>query len=400
MVSGGGAGNQLPRFRRYRRSNMTYTYSATQNNGRIVSSADGVTGENVSYTYDSLNRLIAAATSVTTRVQWGDSYSYDGFGNLTSKVVTKGTAPQVYPQVNSATNQARMSGDYGFDANGNWLGSGGNQINTWNVENQLISTGGSPSNGAPTYTYDPWGKRVLQYSDARTYGAGGTLYFYSITGQRLGTYQVSYLCSNDPPLQQSVSMYFGRRMLAPVDRLGSVRSNANGHGPIAYYPWGEERTSTPDGTDKFATYFRDVSPGNGVGQDYANARYYNNNFGRFWSPDPAGMTSVDARNPISWNGYTYVWADPINAADPTGRCVIANCLAFQAKQRDQSGAPEGSQEREIDDDDECRNQRHDGYCCGTGRDGGAGEGQLEAGGQAEEERAQEPEKGDRRLVMR
>ena len=38
-------------------------YSATQNNGRIVSSADAVTGENVSYAYDSLNRLIAAANT-------------------------------------------------------------------------------------------------------------------------------------------------------------------------------------------------------------------------------------------------------------------------------------------------------------------------------------------------
>jgi len=43
--------------------NTTYNYSATQNSGRIVSSADAVTGENVSYTYDSLNRLIAAATT-------------------------------------------------------------------------------------------------------------------------------------------------------------------------------------------------------------------------------------------------------------------------------------------------------------------------------------------------
>jgi hypothetical protein len=76
-------------------------------------------------------------------------------------------------------------------------------------------------------------------------------------------------------------------LLAPVDRLGSVRQNGNG--PIAYFPWGEERPgangTTPDGTDKFATYFRDVT-NNGVGEDYANARYYNNNFGRFWSPDP------------------------------------------------------------------------------------------------------------------
>ena len=43
--------------------NMTYNFSATQKNGRIVSAVDGVTGENVSHTYDSLNRLIAAATT-------------------------------------------------------------------------------------------------------------------------------------------------------------------------------------------------------------------------------------------------------------------------------------------------------------------------------------------------
>ena len=40
-----------------------YRYSSTQNNGRIVSSSDAVTGENVSYAYDSLNRLIAAANT-------------------------------------------------------------------------------------------------------------------------------------------------------------------------------------------------------------------------------------------------------------------------------------------------------------------------------------------------
>jgi YD repeat-containing protein len=61
---------------------MTYNYASTKNNGRIVSSVDAVTGENVSYTYDSLNRLIAAAT--TTGAPWSESYTYDGFGNMTS----------------------------------------------------------------------------------------------------------------------------------------------------------------------------------------------------------------------------------------------------------------------------------------------------------------------------
>lgn len=38
-----------------------------------MSSVDAVTGENVSYTYGSLDRLIAAATSGMTSVQRGDS---------------------------------------------------------------------------------------------------------------------------------------------------------------------------------------------------------------------------------------------------------------------------------------------------------------------------------------
>jgi RHS repeat-associated protein len=294
--------------------NMTYNFSATQNNGRIVSSADGVTGENVSYTYDSLNRLIAAATTNPTGPIWGNSYSYDGFGNLTGKTVTQGTAPSALPQVNSATNQARMIGDYGFDANGNWLGMG-SQSNAWNVENQLISNGMVDYGGNPlTYTYDPWGKRVLQYSVGGIYGPTGTIYFYSITGQRLAIYTGQY---PNELTQTSVNMYFGSRLLAPVDRLGSVRQNGNG--PIAYYPWGEERTSTPDGTDKFGTYFRDAT-NNGIGEDYASARYYNNNFGRFWSADPAGKMAANPADPISWNRYAYVSNDPINKTDPLGFC--------------------------------------------------------------------------------
>ena len=323
LTSSASSGSQL--------LNMTYNFSATQNNGRIVSSVDAVTGENVSYTYDSLNRLIAAATTNRTGPIWGDSYSYDGFGNLTSKVPTQGNAPPASPQVNSATNQARMIGDYGFDANGNWLGAGGSQSNTWNVENQLISNGSvDPSGDLLTYTYDPWGKRVLQYgAGASGVPAGGTVYFYSISGQRLGTYQISYVLANDPPLPQSTTLYFGSRLLAPVDRLGSVRQNGNG--PIAYFPWGEERPgangTTPDGTDKFATYFRDVT-NNGVGEDYASARYYNNNFGRFWSPDPAA-SNLDQNNPQTWNMYAYVNGDPVNFNDASGEGQPPGCQVGQ-----------------------------------------------------------------------
>ena len=48
--------------------NMQYVYSSTQNNGQISQAIDAVSGETINYTYDSLNRLIAASTSGP---QWG-----------------------------------------------------------------------------------------------------------------------------------------------------------------------------------------------------------------------------------------------------------------------------------------------------------------------------------------
>jgi YD repeat-containing protein len=85
-----------------------YTYSATQNDGRITQRKDWVSGEEISYQYDSLQRLISA---VTTGPQWGLSFGYDGFGNLLSKTVTKGSGPALSVSVNPANN--RMYG-YGY----------------------------------------------------------------------------------------------------------------------------------------------------------------------------------------------------------------------------------------------------------------------------------------------
>jgi YD repeat-containing protein len=80
---------------------MQYLYTAGKNNGRISQSVDGVLGQTVNYTYDSLNRL---STAQATNGSWGQSYSYDGFGNLTSKTVTAGSAMQFSASYAAATN--------------------------------------------------------------------------------------------------------------------------------------------------------------------------------------------------------------------------------------------------------------------------------------------------------
>ncbi len=102
-----------------------------------------------------------------------------------------------------------------------------------------------------------------------------------------------------------------------TDRLGSVRANSNGE-RMSYYPFGEERTSTPDGRQKFGTYTRD-----GVGQDYAGARYLSANAGAFWTPDPGGIRTADPSNPSTWNRYAYVNADLVSNTDQSELLVDA-----------------------------------------------------------------------------
>ena len=80
---------------------IEYRYSATQNNGQITQQSDG---QEVTYTYDSLNRLIAA---VTTGPEWGQSFTYDGFGNRTGATVTLRRAQKL------ATPLSRQLGNIG-----------------------------------------------------------------------------------------------------------------------------------------------------------------------------------------------------------------------------------------------------------------------------------------------
>jgi YD repeat-containing protein len=43
--------------------NLSYAYPSTQNNGKIASQTDHLSGEQVVYTYDALNRLASATAT-------------------------------------------------------------------------------------------------------------------------------------------------------------------------------------------------------------------------------------------------------------------------------------------------------------------------------------------------
>src|SRR5207249_11460107 len=131
-----------------------YRYSATQNNGKITSQyyTDPVSAEEVTYTYDALNRLVSATA---TDLSWGQSYNYDGFGNLTDQTTTHGSTPELHVTYNAATN--RQTGDCA-DANGNLYPAPGCAGGVYyDVENRITSPA---SQNQWQYSYAPGTQRV------------------------------------------------------------------------------------------------------------------------------------------------------------------------------------------------------------------------------------------------
>ena len=226
-----------------------------------------------------------------------------------------------------------------------------NASNSYNVENRLTGQASATWPVALTgYVYDPSGKRVAKRYDADPYGAGSgsapvwEFYYYGITGQKLVTVSCPLDLTTMYPMAPNCTIvgenvYFGRKQLVvervdgATDRLGSVRGNSNGE-KFSYYPYGEERTSTVDGRDKFGTYSRDSA-----GQDYADQRYYGSGTGRFWSADPY-MNSAGAGSSASWNRYGYTRGDPMNRIDPSGLADITVEVNEDADQID-----DGSRQR-------------------------------------------------------
>ena len=97
---------------------FAYTYSATADNGQIQHVNDTMSGETIVYTYDSLRRLTQAASMPNaglTPPAWTQQFQYDGFGNLTAKVLN-GTTTSI--GVTAATNRLSSSS---YDLNGNML---------------------------------------------------------------------------------------------------------------------------------------------------------------------------------------------------------------------------------------------------------------------------------------
>jgi RHS repeat-associated protein len=144
------------------------------------------------------------------------------------------------------------------------------------------------------------------------------VFVYDGLGKLIGEY------SADGPPQAPMVQY------TATDPLGSPRVLTNELGEIVsrrdFMPFGEEvaadqtyRTAAHkygvgDGVrQKFTGYERDDE----TGLDFAEARYYYNNHGRFTAVDPL-LASGRSADPQTFNRYAYVMNRPLILNDPTG----------------------------------------------------------------------------------
>jgi RHS repeat-associated protein len=279
---------------------------------------------NVSFSYDSLNRIQSAATQgATCSYCWGQLFGhttggqyvsgYDAWGNLHEITVTQGSATTLSLTVMPHNNRfSSMS----YEADGS-VENDGTRAYTYNdAEGRLSAVTGV------TYTYDGDGMRVKK--------SGGTLYWRGAGGDTLAEsalngkiFNEEYVFFNGKRIARrdvstgTVHYYFS-------DHLGSADTITDANGNIQeqsdYYPFGGEVVvaGSDANTYKFTGKQRDAETGN----DYFGARYYSSSVGRFlmadWAEKPEAVPYSSLENPQTLNLYAYVRNNPLSKADADG----------------------------------------------------------------------------------
>jgi RHS repeat-associated protein len=278
-----------------------------------------------SFTYDPLNRLTSAqnagancaATTANGRTEyWGNSYSYDAWGNLTNKTITKCGAENL--SVAALVNN-QLSG-YSYDAAGNMTNDGLGHAFTYDGEGRISQI----NSGAVQYTYDPEMGRVRKDVS----GQPSTEYYYFgsevVAEQNVSTSAwTNYVFFDGERVARreypagNVFYYFSDHLKTAsviTDASGTIKSESD------YYPWGGELQFTANDSNhyKFTGKERDSESG----LDYFGARYYSNGLGRFvtpdWSSNPVPVPYADLGDPQSLNQYSYVRNVPTVKVDLDG----------------------------------------------------------------------------------
>ncbi|MET0753109.1 MAG: RHS repeat-associated core domain-containing protein, partial [Pyrinomonadaceae bacterium] len=315
---------------------INYDYgTSAQNNGSIREQRINFAGLSSeikqSYTYDDLNRLKSATETFNNGTQsWKQTFNYDRYGNRTFDPNNTSTLNQsqswkaTNPTIQTADNRLKKDqdndniNDYDYDKTGNVRLDAENKRFVYDAENRLKEffkgTNNSETPDA-TYSYDGNGKRVKKISASEI-----VVFVYNADGTLAAEY------STTPPEDAKVSYL-------TADHLGSPRIITDEAGMVVsrhdYLSFGDEITTTlgniagrtaaqhygaeDEIRKQYTGYERDEESG----LDYAQARYYNSQHGRFTSIDPL-IASANIKDPQTFNRYSYAMNSPYKFTDPLG----------------------------------------------------------------------------------
>jgi RHS repeat-associated protein len=325
-----------------------------KNNNRLYKLTDHFdSGYTTNYIYDDYDRLIHAVSSASSSY-----FQYDSFNNITSyqgKTISYATNASTAPATNRISSAVDGSTTYThtYDAAGN-LTNDGQQAYAYDGANRLkeVNTGGQN-----TYGYDGDGLRVrkTEVGTALFYVRSSVLKNVAMEVNQSQGVVRAYVYSNGTPIAELSSdgnfywvhknhMGSGMRL---TDSTGAMkfRQEYTPYGQVILN-WSASSASNPS-SRKFTGYERDAA----TGLDYARARMYGSNYGRFTTADPAGHKAADLENPLSLNRYAYVENDPVNWVDPSGHDRLlpgiggaADCTNFILSWWDCSGGWWGGME--------------------------------------------------------
>ncbi len=250
--------------------NLTWNANGTLAALGITDPFNAADQQTCNYGYDDLARI----SSANCGSPWSQTFGFDPFGNL-----TKSGSVSFQPQYNTATN--RMQSLPGFtptyDANGNTL-TDSLHTYTWDVQGHVTAV------DTVGLTYDALGRMVEQNRSGSTSG---------------------------PTLS-----YFRHPDWLGSSRFASTPSRTM-YSDLAYAPFGETYAEAGTVDRSFTGQNQDTIQGSTTGlYDFLFREYAQ--YGRWISPDPAGLGVVDSTNPQTWNRYAYVLNNPLSNVDPLG----------------------------------------------------------------------------------
>ncbi len=287
---------------------LTWNANGTLGSLQITDQLNSANTQTCTYGYDDLVRIGSVSCTNTPTNIWGQTFGYDPFGNLSKSLVTGFPGTSFQPTYNTATNRISSS-PFTYDANGNTTHDNVRSY-TWDAEGKALTA------DTISLTYDALGRMVEQ--------SGATQIVYAPTGQKFALMNGQTVAKAFVALPGGAqAVYVGTTLTyyRHGDWLGSSRltttQSRTVYSSLAYAPFGETyaESGTPDRS--FTGQNQDTIPGSTTGlYDFLYREYAQ--FGRWISPDPAGLSAVSLATPQSWNRYVYVFNVPLVYVDPLG----------------------------------------------------------------------------------